>query len=257
MISGSGQVGVVANSPTNQLALTGTNTYTGLTTITQGVLDIGNGGTTGSVAGNISVSSNLGALVFLHSNALTYAGLISGAGSVAQKGSGVLTLSGNNTYSGGTSIVGGTLVMTNLHAAGAGEIDLGQGGELRASSSFILNEPVFLVSATNATISATAGSTLTLQFLGLSGTTGITFGSAGNTGTVALASTVSEPSPVAVTVAFGTLLNMGSVGSLGSHALSLTSSMPAPPSTSTTSTARSPISKAPAPFSSARTSPPC
>ena len=38
---------------TGTLTLTGDNTYTGATTISAGTLSLGNGGTTGSVAGNI------------------------------------------------------------------------------------------------------------------------------------------------------------------------------------------------------------
>ncbi len=60
------------------LVLTGTNTYSGGTTISGGTLPIGNGGTGGSVAGNIVDN---GALIFNRSNALTYAGVISGTGS--------------------------------------------------------------------------------------------------------------------------------------------------------------------------------
>ena len=57
--------------------MTGANTYTGGTTISAGTLLLGNGGTTGSVAGNIVDNA---ALVFNRSNALTYAGVISGTG---------------------------------------------------------------------------------------------------------------------------------------------------------------------------------
>ena len=66
---------------TGTLTLTGDNTYTGATTISGGTLSLGNGGTTGSVAGNIVDNA---ALVFNRSNALTYAGLISGAGTVTK-----------------------------------------------------------------------------------------------------------------------------------------------------------------------------
>ena len=57
------------------LTLTGDNTYTGGTTISAGTLQLGNGGTTGSIAGNIL---NNATLAFNRSNALTFGGVISG-----------------------------------------------------------------------------------------------------------------------------------------------------------------------------------
>ena len=90
--------------------LTGANTYTGATTISAGTLPLGNGGTTGSVAGNIVDNS---ALVFNRSDALTYAGLISGAGAVTKIGAGTLSLTGDNTYTGATTISAGTLRLGN------------------------------------------------------------------------------------------------------------------------------------------------
>ncbi len=88
------------------LTFTGDNSYTGATTISAGTLQIGNGGTSGAVVGNIA---NAGALIFNRSNALTYGGIISGAGSVTKLGAGTLTLTGANTYTGGTTITAGTL----------------------------------------------------------------------------------------------------------------------------------------------------
>ena len=73
--------GTVTKRRAGTLTLTGDNTYTGGTTISAGMLQLGNGGTTGSVAGNIVDN---GALVFNRSDALTYAGVISGTGSVTQ-----------------------------------------------------------------------------------------------------------------------------------------------------------------------------
>ncbi len=88
------------------LTLSGTNTYTGTTTIGGGTLQVGAGGTTGSVAGDIL---NNGTLTFDRSNAATYGGVISGSGQVNQSGTGTLILTGNNTYTGTTTINSGTL----------------------------------------------------------------------------------------------------------------------------------------------------
>ena len=104
-----GTVGLVQAGGSGTLILSGTNTYTGATTINGGTLQIGAGGTTGSVVGNIVDNA---ALVFNRSNALTYGGTISGTGSVTQAGTGTLTLSGHNTYSGATTINGGTLALS-------------------------------------------------------------------------------------------------------------------------------------------------
>jgi fibronectin-binding autotransporter adhesin len=88
------------------LVLTGANTYTGGTTISAGTLQIGNGGTNGSVLGNIV---NDGTLAFDRSDAVTFAGNVSGIGSLTQNGTGTLILTGTNTYTGGTIIQTGTL----------------------------------------------------------------------------------------------------------------------------------------------------
>ena len=98
------------------LTLTGNNTYTGGTTISDGTLQIGNGGTTGSVAGNILDNT---ALAFNRSNNITYANVISGSGSMAQLGAGTLTLTSDNTYTGGTTISNGTLQIGNGGTTGS------------------------------------------------------------------------------------------------------------------------------------------
>ncbi|WFE87473.1 autotransporter domain-containing protein [Roseibium porphyridii] len=89
------------------LTLTGTNTYTGGTTVTAGTLQLGNGGTTGSVAGDIT---NNAALIFNRSDAVTLSDVISGSGTVTKAGAGTLTLTGTNTYTGDTTVTSGTLV---------------------------------------------------------------------------------------------------------------------------------------------------
>jgi autotransporter-associated beta strand protein/T5SS/PEP-CTERM-associated repeat protein len=103
VISGSGtfeQAGI------GTLALTGNNTYAGLTKVSSGTLKIGNGGTTGSVAGNIENNSEL---AFDRSDNFTFSNLISGTGRLTKDGAGTMTLTGANTYTGGTSVSQGTL----------------------------------------------------------------------------------------------------------------------------------------------------
>ncbi len=91
---------------TGTMKLSGANTYTGGTTISAGSLQIGNGGTTGSVLGNIT---NNAALIFNRSDAVAFGNVIGGSGTLEKLGAGTLTLSGSNTYSGGTTISAGTL----------------------------------------------------------------------------------------------------------------------------------------------------
>lgn len=90
------------------LIMTGDNTYTGGTTIAGGTLQIGAGGTTGSIVGNVV---NNVALVINRSNAWTYAGMVSGSGSFTQAGTGTTTMTGNSTYTGATTVNAGKLVL--------------------------------------------------------------------------------------------------------------------------------------------------
>lgn len=103
VISGQGRL---TKTGTGTMTLTGANSYEGGTRISAGTLQIGSGGASGSIIGNVE---NNAVLAFNRSDLLTFAGSISGTGSVKQIGAGKTVLTGNNTYTGGTIISSGTL----------------------------------------------------------------------------------------------------------------------------------------------------
>ncbi len=107
---------------TGTTALAGANTYSGGTTVSNGTLQVGAGGTTGRL-GSGSIVDNA-ALVFDRSDSMTLATTISGSGSLTQA-AGTLTLTGNNTYSGSTTVSGGTLLVDGSQPGSAVTVNAG------------------------------------------------------------------------------------------------------------------------------------
>jgi fibronectin-binding autotransporter adhesin len=111
--------------------LTGTNTFTGLTTVASGaVLNLGAGGTSGSVAGNILDN---GTLNLNRSNLLVIGQSISGTGALNQVGTGFTILDGFNPFTGLTTISAGTLEVGDGAHPGAtlgGNVVVGANGRL-------------------------------------------------------------------------------------------------------------------------------
>jgi len=103
-----GNRGIVAQSGSGTVTLTGNNTYPGGTIINAGTVQAGAGGTSGWI-GTGPCTDN-GVLVFNRSDAMTFANIISGSGSVVQQGPGILTLTATNTYSGNMTVSNGTLL---------------------------------------------------------------------------------------------------------------------------------------------------
>jgi len=146
----------------DDLKLTGTNSYTGSTTINAGSLTLGGGGSIAASSGVIiasgasldlngnqtiqDLSGVTGSKVKLGGNTLTvgtansttFAGIVQGSGGLIKQGTGALTLSGTVSYGGATTITSGTLVFTG-DTAGLGG-DIANGGALvfnqAADSSF-------------------------------------------------------------------------------------------------------------------------
>ena len=129
---GSSNTGGLTKTGLGTLTLTASNGYTGGTTISSGTLQVGNGGTTGSINGNVV---NNAMLTFNRSDALTYSGEINGSGGLRKTNFSILTLSGSNGYTGVTNIAGGALALNNTNAlAGTGTISFA-GGRLQYSAS--------------------------------------------------------------------------------------------------------------------------
>ncbi|AZO80213.1 hypothetical protein BLM15_23480 [Bosea sp. Tri-49] len=168
-ISGTGAVTQVGGGTT---VLTGTNTYTGGTTIAQGTLQLGAGGTSGSIVGNVT---NNGTLVFNRSNAVTFAGIISGAGAVSQVGSGTTVLTGSNTYTGGTTIAQGTLQLGAGGTSGSIVGNVTNNGTLAFNRSDLVTF-AGIISGTGAVTQDGAGTTVLTSVNTYTGATNVTAG---------------------------------------------------------------------------------
>jgi len=105
VISGTG---VLTKSGAGTLTMTGSNAYTGATTISSGTLQIGDGTTDGSIASSSGIT-NSGALVFNVAGSQSYGHVIGGTGTLNKSGSGSLIFTATSTYTGATTINSGTL----------------------------------------------------------------------------------------------------------------------------------------------------
>ncbi|EBF0720430.1 autotransporter-associated beta strand repeat-containing protein [Salmonella enterica] len=128
-ISGSGQV---VKSGDDVLTLSGANSYSGGTLISDGTLVASNVEAlgTGDVTDNATLELNTGG---------TFDNVISGSGQVVKSGDDTLTLSGSNTYTGGTLISDGTLVATSVDALGTGDVTNDAVLELNTGGDFTNN----------------------------------------------------------------------------------------------------------------------
>lgn len=95
--------------------LTGNNSYTGQTLIgkgnNKGTLQIGNGGTTGSISHSPEIQNEC-ILRFNRSDTCIYNGVISGDGSLVQGGTGTLILTSKNNSAGQTTVANGSLIIS-------------------------------------------------------------------------------------------------------------------------------------------------
>lgn len=198
--------GTLEKVGTGTLILSGTNTYTGGTIISAGVLQLGNGGASGSILGNVL---NNATFAFNRSDSYTFSGVISGVGVVQQNGTGTTVFTAANTYTGGTFINAGTLQLGaggSLAPTGALTVNLGGVFDLNGHTQTVGD----FSGAGNVTLGAgafTAGAANNTTFSGaMSGPGSFTKAGAG-TMTFSGINTYTG----ATTVAAGTLLVNGSI----------------------------------------------
>ncbi len=194
----SGQMGrlIIGNSLTGgSVTFTGENIYTGLTTVNSGAtLQLGNGGTSGSVIGNIT---NNGSLIFNRSNDVTYAGVMSGSGSLTKLGGGVLTLTGVNSYTGGTTVTAGTLI----------------GNTASLQGNIVNNSAVTFSQSTDGTYAGVMSGSGSLTKLGggvltLTGVNSYTGGTTVTAGTLKAGAANTLPMMTALTIASGSVFDL-------------------------------------------------
>lgn len=157
------------------LFLNGANTYTGTTTISAGTLQLGTGGTTGSLATASAITNNA-TLAFFRSDDISqgvhFSGApITGTGSINKLGTAILTLNAANTFGGSTTITAGTLRLDYtsqnnsklsdtaalVFGPNAVTLDLAGGSHTEVVSATTLN------TASSATITRQPGSTAVIQ----------------------------------------------------------------------------------------------
>ncbi|MCE9630594.1 MAG: autotransporter-associated beta strand repeat-containing protein [Planctomycetia bacterium] len=166
-----GSAGTIAlvKAGSGRLVLSGSNAYSGGTTITSGSLVVGNaaalgvtsaplavnGGTldtgtfsisvgdlSGNSSGMITTSSLTGTRILTAdvSSTSIFAGTLTGSGAgvlaLTKTGNGSLTLSGSNRHTGGTTISAGTLVVGNAAALGTGTVGVVLNGGMLDTGTF-------------------------------------------------------------------------------------------------------------------------
>ena len=217
------------------LVNTGGNDYTGTTTISGGVLQVGDGATIGAGQLGSGAIVNNGTLELNRPDDIGLGNTLSGNGLLRKLAPGVLILSGNNsTYDGAIEVASGTLKVGNTNALGStvGATTVASGATLDLTG-FSIGENVLLnggtIKATTGTASGLTGSlTLTGDGIadvsaGTSLTLGGTIAGAGglqknNLGTLVITANGSYAGTTTIrqgTLQFGAASGAGTTGAPG------------------------------------------
>lgn len=195
----------ITKTGTGMMVLSGMNTYTGATTINQGIVSISNI-TNGGVAGNLGASTNAAANLVLGGGRLQYTGssgstnrnftltagtsssieittgilTISGAstnttGALTKLGTGTLVISGANLYTGLTTVSNGILQYGANNALSSGAVTVA-GGVLDIGS---FSDVVSTVTLASGSIAGTTGVLTGTSYILQSGTASAILGGTG------------------------------------------------------------------------------
>ena len=212
-LTGSNSLTVALNGTASStvILLNATNAYSGGTTISSGTLQVGNGGSSGTL-GTAAVTDN-GDLVFDLSSNFTLANAVSGNGSLTQEGTGTLVLSGNNAYSGGTTVSAGTLMVGSATALGhtSGTVSVASGAVLDLNGQALGNYGNVTLSGTGTGNGALTNSSATAA--SLSGTINVLNPfSVGGTGNITLSGGLSDLTSSVMTKVGSNTLTLSGTG---------------------------------------------
>ena len=181
LFQGSGKLigGALTKSGTGMLTLANTDVNVfGSTLISQGTLQIGNGGTAGLLTGG-GISNNA-TLIFNHSDSLASSMGLSGSGLFIKKGVGTLTLTAQPAYTGNTIVSNGVLEFNSpgVFTYNGGDLFINNGSTLKFSGSRydISGKTITFDSAGGSALDTSSG----LNFVAWSGNTFRTLGGAQN-----------------------------------------------------------------------------
>lgn len=212
------------------LILGGTNTYTGGTTLSEGVLQVSSDSNLGDASGGLTFNGGTlrvtgtayngtsrgitwqaggGSLDIVDANnSFSLAQSLGGTGSLNKLGAGTLLLSGSSTYTGGTTLSAGNLIVGDDSALGSGTLGVLASAGLGTSGDHSLGNAVAIATGSTLSVLANGSDTLTLNGL-LSG-----LGALNKTGTGSVLLNQAN------TYAGGTTLSGGTLGVGNNLALS-------------------------------------
>ncbi len=184
-----GAVGVassgIAKAGPETLTLTGDNdAFLGTWYLTGGALQVGDGGTNGTLGGAEIITSSGTTLIFNRSDNSEYNGRVSGEGEIVQAGAGRVRLTQvatnftgavNLSGAGGLTLSGTNAVLNAASITGAGTLALEDGGAVKASGETlgvpleVMDKGLLKLTSTNSSLdrlSLVSNAVLTVQYVG-------------------------------------------------------------------------------------------